>query len=140
MAIEKILVVDDEPIIRKSFEELLRPKRYGVGTAGTLHDAERLLKRDTFDLLFLDVRLPDGDGTDLLERISHLPHRPMTIVMSGFGTIETAVACTSKTITIEVIGDNKRESDEVFYLDLFNNSSNSVFTKNRGIGTILNDD
>ena len=93
MAIEKVLVVDDEPIIRKSFEELLRPKRYGVGTAGTLHDAERLLKRETFDLLFLDVRLPDGDGVDLLERIARLPHRPMTIMMSGFGTIETAVAC-----------------------------------------------
>ena len=93
MAIERILVVDDEPIIRKSFEELLRGKRYGVTPAGTLHDAERLLKRDTFDLLFLDVRLPDGDGMDLLERISQLPQRPMTIMMSGFGTIETAVTC-----------------------------------------------
>jgi len=93
MAIEKILVVDDEPIIRKSFEELLRGKRYSVSSAGTLHDAERLLKRDTFDLLFLDVRLPDGDGTDLLERIAQLPQRPMTIMMSGFGTIETAVTC-----------------------------------------------
>lgn len=93
MAIEKVLVVDDEPIIRKSFEELLRGKRYSVSSAATLHDAERLLKRDTFDLLFLDVRLPDGDGIDLLERIAQLPHRPMTIMMSGFGTIETAVTC-----------------------------------------------
>ena len=47
---------------------------------------------------------------------------------------------TTKTITIEVKGDSKREANETFYLDLFANSSNSSFTKNRGIGTILNDD
>jgi hypothetical protein len=46
----------------------------------------------------------------------------------------------SKTVTIEVAGDNKKEADEYFYLDLFGNSSNSLFTKKRGIGTILNDD
>ncbi|GEM_PF-6377629 len=37
-------------------------------------------------------------------------------------------------------GDDKKEANETFYLDLFGNSSNSLFTKNRGIGTILNDD
>jgi hypothetical protein len=47
---------------------------------------------------------------------------------------------TTKTITIVVNGDNKKEADESFYLDLFGNSSNSLFTKSRGIGTILNDD
>ncbi len=93
MAIEKILVVDDEPMIRKTFEEMLRPKRYGIATVGTLREAERLLKRDSFDLLFLDVRLPDGEGTDLLDRLSNMPRRPLTVVMSGCGTIETAVAC-----------------------------------------------
>ena len=44
------------------------------------------------------------------------------------------------TITIEVKGDNKKEVSETLYLDLFGNSSNSLFTKNRGIGTILSDD
>jgi two-component system, NtrC family, response regulator AtoC len=93
MAIEKILVVDDEPMIRKTFEELLRPKRYGIATVGTLQEAEKLLKRDTFDLVFLDVRLPDGLGTDLLEYLATVPNRPLAVVMSGFGTIETAVEC-----------------------------------------------
>ena len=46
----------------------------------------------------------------------------------------------TKTITIEVKGDSKKEANETFYLDLFGNSSNSLFTKNRGLGTILNDD
>ena len=47
---------------------------------------------------------------------------------------------TTKTITIEVKGDSKKEADETFYLDLYGLSSNGLFTKNRGIGTILNDD
>jgi len=55
-------------------------------------------------------------------------------------TLTFAPGETTKTITIEVKGDSKTEADETFYLDVFANSSNSLFTKNRGIGTILNDD
>ena len=56
------------------------------------------------------------------------------------GTLTFAPGETTKTITIEVKGDGKKEADEYFYLDLFGNNSNSLFTKNRGVGTILNDD
>lgn len=56
------------------------------------------------------------------------------------GTLTFAPGETTKTITIEVKGDNKREGNETFYLDLFANSGNSQFTKSRGTGTILNDD
>jgi hypothetical protein len=56
------------------------------------------------------------------------------------GTLTFAPGEMTKTITIEVKGDNKREANECFFLDLFDNSSNSLFTKKRGIGTILNDD
>ena len=56
------------------------------------------------------------------------------------GTITFAPGETTKTITIEVKGDSKKEANETFYLDLFNNSSNALFTKNRGSGTIMNDD
>ncbi len=56
------------------------------------------------------------------------------------GTLTFAPGETTKTITIEVKGDSKRESDEYFYLDLFGLSSNALFGKSRGIGTILNDD
>ena len=56
------------------------------------------------------------------------------------GTLTFAPGETTKTITIEVKGDSKKEADETFYLDLFDNSSNSLFTKKRGLGTILNDD
>jgi probable HAF family extracellular repeat protein len=56
------------------------------------------------------------------------------------GMLTFAPGETTKTITIEVKGDSKKESDETFYLDLSGNSFNSLFTKPRGIGTILNDD
>jgi hypothetical protein len=56
------------------------------------------------------------------------------------GTLTFAPGEMSKTITIEVKGDSKRESNETFNLDLFGLSANARFTKNRGIGTILNDD
>jgi hypothetical protein len=56
------------------------------------------------------------------------------------GTLTFAPGETTKTITVQVNGDSKRESNEYFYLDLFGNSSNSWFTKRRGLGTIVNDD
>jgi hypothetical protein len=56
------------------------------------------------------------------------------------GTLTFAPGETTKTITVEVKGDNKREANETFYLDLFGLSGNALFTKSRGTGTILNDD
>ena len=56
------------------------------------------------------------------------------------GTLTFAPGETTKTITIEVKGDTKKEADETFYVELFGLSSNALFTKSRGFGTILNDD
>jgi hypothetical protein len=60
--------------------------------------------------------------------------------VAGAGTLTFAPGEAAKTITIEVKGDNKQETNETFYLDLVGLSSNAPFAKNRGIGTILNDD
>ncbi len=56
------------------------------------------------------------------------------------GTLIFAPGETTKTITVEVKGDSKKEPDEYFFLDLFGNGSNSLLVKNRGTGWILNDD
>jgi chitinase len=56
------------------------------------------------------------------------------------GTLTFAPGETTKTITVTAKGDSKKEADETFYVDLFGLSSNALFTKNRGLGTILNDD
>jgi len=93
MSLERILVLDDEPIIQKVLEELFRRKKYTVTIASTIAQAEALLARESFDLVMLDVRLPDGDGQLLLERLGALPDRPLVVMMTGHGTIESAVAC-----------------------------------------------
>ena len=93
MAIEKIVVVDDEMMIRKALETQLRNKRYSVASASDLKGARKILSRDSFDLVFLDLRLPDGEGTDLLEEITAKTEAPMVVMMTGFGSVESAVSC-----------------------------------------------
>ena len=93
MAIEKIVVVDDELMIRKALETQLRNKRYSVASTGDLKGARKILARDSFDLVFLDLRLPDGEGTDLLEEITAKTDGPMVVMMTGYGSVESAVSC-----------------------------------------------
>jgi len=93
MAIEKIIVLEDDPIVRRNLEQQLRNRRYDVAAVETIAEAQEYLNRDNFDLIFLDVRLPDGDGTDLLKAIQLRPQKPLVVVISGFGTIENAVDC-----------------------------------------------
>jgi DNA-binding NtrC family response regulator len=93
MAIEKIIVLEDDAIVRRNLEQQLRNRRYDVAAVETIAEAQDYLNRDNFDLIFLDVRLPDGNGTDLLKAIQLRPQKPLMIVMSGFGTVESAVDC-----------------------------------------------
>jgi DNA-binding NtrC family response regulator len=93
MAIEKIIVLEDDAIVRRNLEQQLRNRRYDVAAVETIAEAQEYLNRDNFDLIFLDVRLPDGDGTDLLKALQLRPQKPLVVVISGFGTVETAVDC-----------------------------------------------
>jgi DNA-binding NtrC family response regulator len=93
MAIEKIIVLEDDAIVRRNLEQQLRNRRYDVAAAETIAEAEEYLNRDNFDLIFLDVRLPDGDGTELLKALQLRPQKPLVVVTSGFGTVESAVDC-----------------------------------------------
>lgn len=96
MQFDKVLIVDDELVIRKALEEQLHHNRYAVATVSSLADAQDLLSKDNFDLVFLDVRLPDGNGTELLKHFNQLPdsvEKPLTVVITGYGSIESAVAC-----------------------------------------------
>ena len=93
MSLERILVLDDEPLIQKVLDELFKRKKFSVTIASTIAQAEAVLAKETFDLIMLDVRLPDGDGQQFLERVSALPDRPLVVMMTGHGTIESAVSC-----------------------------------------------
>ncbi|HEX3797624.1 MAG TPA: sigma-54 dependent transcriptional regulator [Verrucomicrobiae bacterium] len=93
MPIEKIIVLEDELIVRKNLEQLLRQRRYDVASTGTIAGAHELMAKDTFDLIFVDVRLPDGEGTDLLRELQSRPEKPLVVMVTGFGSVESAVEC-----------------------------------------------
>lgn len=93
MPIERILVLEDDLIVRKNLEQQLRQRRYEVVAVSTLAAAQEQLTRDSFDLMFVDVRLPDGEGTDLLRMVKQRPQSPLVVFVTGFGSVESAVDC-----------------------------------------------
>ena len=93
MPIEKIIVLEDDLIIRKNLEQQLRARRYDVAAAPTLAAAQEYLAKDTWDLVIADVHLPDGEATSLLRELQARPTRPLVIMMSGYGSVESAVEC-----------------------------------------------
>src|SRR5215510_9478424 len=95
MPIEKIIVLEDDLIVRKSLEQQLRYRRYDVASASTIAETQELLAKDNFDLLIMDVRLPDGISTDLLKQLQARPVKPLVVMISGFGTVDLAVECMS---------------------------------------------
>ena len=95
MPIEKIIVLEDDQVVRKSLEQQLRYKRYDVASATTIAETQELLTKDNFDLLIMDVKLPDGLSTDLLKQLQARPVKPLVVMISGFGTVELAVECMS---------------------------------------------
>jgi DNA-binding NtrC family response regulator len=93
MPIEKIIVIEDDLIVRKNLEQQLRNRRYDVAAVETLSAASEYLAKDNWDLMLVDVRLPDGEGTELLRGLNARPQKPLVVMMSGFGTVESAVEC-----------------------------------------------
>ena len=78
MAQAQILHVDDDPDIRLMMSACLREFGYVVATAATNAEALELAKRIKFDLFILDVRLPDGNGIELCQRVNELqPDSPV---------------------------------------------------------------
>jgi DNA-binding NtrC family response regulator len=93
MPIEKVIVLEDDQIVRKNLENVLRRRRYDVASAATIAAAQEYLDKDNFDLMFVDVRLPDGDGTTLLKSLQERAQKPLVVMTTGFGSIESAVEC-----------------------------------------------
>lgn len=87
----QVLVVDDEPNIRRLVEKELSSERRHITTAGTVGDALALFRREAFDLALLDMRLPDGNGLDLLADFQELAPEVQVIVITGFGDVDNAV-------------------------------------------------
>ncbi|MFZ5800810.1 MAG: sigma-54-dependent transcriptional regulator [Candidatus Omnitrophota bacterium] len=86
-----ILVVDDEPLIRRSLSELLTLSGYTVSSASNGVEALDILKKYTADVIISDVKMPQMDGLQLLKEVKNLfPLTPM-IMVTGYASIENAV-------------------------------------------------
>ena len=88
----RVLVVDDEPDIRELLELTLVKMGLGVESAGSVAEAKERLKRERYALCLTDMRLPDGEGLELVRHIAALPEDLPVAVITAYGSAENAVA------------------------------------------------
>ena len=88
---KNVLVIDDEPNMRHMLTALLEKAGYAVTVAADGADALSILESKAFDLILCDVRMPRMDGLSFLKQITEQGLTTTTIVMSAYGTIDTAV-------------------------------------------------
>jgi len=87
----KILVVDDEHLIRWSLEQNLTKQGYDVTTASSGEEALKLAKEESPDLMLLDIQLPGMNGMDVLEKVKENEEDIIVIMVTALGVLETAV-------------------------------------------------
>ena len=96
MARFRILVIDDEAAIRDSLKMTLEYEGYEFIGAATGQEGLTLVEREAPDLVLLDVKMPGMDGLEVLDRLRHMNETLPIVVVSGHGTISTAVEATKK--------------------------------------------
>jgi two-component system sensor histidine kinase/response regulator len=86
-----ILVIDDEEGIREGCRRALEPEGFAIDTAATIREGRRKIQEDDFDLVLLDVMMPDGRGIDLLPAIQEKDPDLVSVIITGYATVELAV-------------------------------------------------
>lgn len=86
-----VLIVDDEPSVRTSLEKVLGNAGYVTKTASSGHEALKVLKKSSVDVVLSDLQMPDGDGFQLLAGVKKEHPRTEVILITGYGTVERAV-------------------------------------------------
>lgn len=88
---KSILIVDDDQVILKSLEGVLNMEGYRVDTAGTGQEAIEKFQANFYNLVLLDIKLPDMDGTKLLSKIHQTKPKMMKIMVTGYPELDNAV-------------------------------------------------
>jgi DNA-binding NtrC family response regulator len=91
-----ILIIDDEKAIRKTLTEILSYEGYKIEEAGDGEDGLRRFREKTFDVVLCDIKMPKIDGIEFLDKVRELNPDVPVIMISGHGTIETAVEAVKK--------------------------------------------
>lgn len=87
----RVLVVDDEQLIREILADFLSMEGYAVRTAADGAIAAQELRRSRYDVVITDLKMPNMGGLDLLAEVRRTNPNALTLVMTGFGTVETAI-------------------------------------------------
>ena len=85
------LIVDDEQSIARNFSRLLKEEGFNVCIATNGKEALEQVSKCSFDLMLIDFRLPDIDGTDLVEKMGKKAKNATKLMITGFATLETRV-------------------------------------------------
>ena len=119
---KKALVVDDTKNIRTLLTTCLEINDYEVTTAKSGHEAIELLNTEKFDLVFLDIKMPEISGTSVLKKMREIGIDIPVIIMTAYATVKNAIECTKlgavaylqKPFTAEKV---KSVLDEIFSID-----------------------
>jgi CheY-like chemotaxis protein len=87
-ALRKILVVDDDPVIGKSFDRVLTGKGYAVITAANGEEALNKLATEDYDLVYTDIKMPGINGLEVAERVKAKKPWTPVVIITGFGNAE----------------------------------------------------
>ena len=90
---DRVLIVDDEAVVRNGIKRALQNKGITASLAETGLEALNLLKEKSFDLILLDIRLPEMDGLEVLKSVRANHPQTNVIMITGYPTIDTAVRC-----------------------------------------------
>lgn len=88
---EKVLIIDDELFSREYFQKILEKADCEVRTAPNGSDGLKLFKESSYNLVVLDIRLPDADGIEILRQIKEINRLTPVIIVTAYGTVENAV-------------------------------------------------
>lgn len=87
----RILAVDDEPVVLESFRKILVMEGYSVDTVESAQEALGLVRKNDYDFVYTDLKMPDMDGLELTKAVKHLRPDIDVVMITGYGTIESAV-------------------------------------------------
>ena len=89
----KILIIDDERSIRNSLKEILMDEGYDVEVAENGADGCGMVEKEKYDVIFCDIKMPEMDGMEVLDRFNQMGLDAAVVMISGHGDIDTAVDC-----------------------------------------------
>ena len=92
----KILVIDDERAIRNTLKEILEFEGYSVDVAENGRAGLERALAGSYDLIFTDIKMPEMDGMEVLDKLSSMGVDAAVVMISGHGDIDTAVECIKK--------------------------------------------